>query len=158
MGDRNQGRALVGAQLALLFLIAIAPPGRLWPKPPWVALAAGLTILAGAVILLFAVWHLGSAFTAHPLPKENAELSTRGLYSHVRHPIYTGLLVLGVGAVLRNGSLLSLLALIALSALLDFKARWEEKFLLAKHTQYLDYMAKVPRFFPKLRTHQGRDG
>lgn len=158
MGDRNLGRFLVGGQLALLLVIVIAPPGHLWRRPLWVAIAAGFTVLASAVILLTAFWQLGPALTAHPLPKENAELRTRGIYSHVRHPIYTGLLFLGVGIVIWNASLLSLLALVALFALLSFKARWEEKFLLAKYSQYSGYLAKVPRFLPRVRRHQGRDG
>ncbi len=157
VGDRNLGRLLVGGQLLLLLVIVITPPGHLWPRPPWVALAAGFAVLASTVILLFSFWQLGSALTAHPLPKENAELRTSGIYSWVRHPIYTGLLLLGVGAVIWNASLPSLLALVALFSLLAFKARWEEKFLLAKHSQYSEYLAKVPRFFPRVRRHQGNN-
>lgn len=158
MGDRNLGRFLVVGQLALILVIVIAPPGHLWRRPVWVALAAGFIVLASTVILLLSFWQLGPALTAHPLPKENAELRTRGIYSYVRHPIYSGLLLLGVGAVIWNASLPALLALIALFALLSFKARWEEKFLLAKYSQYSEYLAKVPRFLPRVRRHQGSDG
>jgi len=101
-----------------------------------------------SVILALAFSHLGSALTANPVPKADAPLQTGGIYSYVRHPIYTGVLVFGLGVAIYRASAISLLAFLALLLLLNFKARWEESFLRAKHEGYLSYMEQVPRFLP----------
>ncbi len=100
---------------------------------------------------MFSFSHLGSALTANPVPKVAAPLQTGGVYSYVRHPIYTGVLILGFAVAIYRGTLISLVAFLALVLLLNFKARWEERFLAAKHEGYSSYIDQVPRFFPHLR-------
>ena len=151
MSDRGRGRLLVGAQFLLLGLIALAPGDRLWRVSGWlIALSASL-LFCSAIILAFSFVKLGSALTANPVPKVDAPLQTGGAYSYVRHPIYSSVLTFGFGVAIYRGSPLSLFAFLALLLLLNFKARWEEKFLSARHEGYSSYMNRVPRFFPHLR-------
>jgi protein-S-isoprenylcysteine O-methyltransferase Ste14 len=56
----------------------------------------GIFIL-GTVIALIAAVNLGKNLTPLPRPKENAELIQSGLYRLVRHPIYSGVIVLSIG-------------------------------------------------------------
>ena len=154
MSDRGRGRLLVGAQFVLIGIIAIGRGSRLWPN--WSLLIALEIALfaAGSVILILAFFHLGSALTANPVPRSDASLHTNGVYAYVRHPIYTGVLLTGMAVAIHHASLISVSAFLALVVLLNFKARWEEVFLLAKHRGYLSYMEQVPRFLPWPRANR----
>lgn len=154
MSDRGRGRLLVGAQFLLLGLIGFAPGYRFGGSmrdSGWlIALSASL-LFCSAIVLAFSFAHLGPALTANPVPKVDAPLQTGGAYSYVRHPIYTSVLTFGFGVAIYRGTLISLFAFLALVLLLNFKARWEERFLSAKHEGYSSYVKRVPRFFPHLR-------
>ncbi len=149
MSDRTRGQLLVGLQFLLLALIALAPGGRLWSSPPWLMVLELGLIFSGIGILVPAFFHLGSALTANPVPKEDAPLQTDGIYAYARHPIYTGVLLSAIGVAIWRASVISLIALLALVLLLNFKARWEEELLKTKHVEYLSYMEQVPRFLPR---------
>jgi protein-S-isoprenylcysteine O-methyltransferase Ste14 len=151
MSDRARGRLLVVAQFALLALIAGAPGGRLWPNAAWLVWLELGFLAAGVTILIKAFAHLGPALTANPVPIDGAPLQIRGLYSHVRHPIYTGVLVTALGVAVYRAAAISILAFVILVVLLNFKARWEEVFLKRKHSEYLAYMEQVPRFLPRAK-------
>lgn len=154
MSDSGRGRLLVGAQFLLIGLTAFAPGRGLWVSSPWLILLELGLIFSGLGILVPAFFNLGSALTANPVPKADAPLQTHGIYAYVRHPIYTGVLVAGLGVAIYRASPISLFAFLALVALLNFKARWEEGFLKVKHEGYLSYMKQVPRFLP--RKNRGR--
>lgn len=149
MSNGTRGRLLVGAQLLLIALIALAPGGRLWLSSPWLTVLELGLIFSGVGILVPAFFHLGSALTANPVPKADAPLQTNGIYAYVRHPIYTGVLLSALGVAIWRASVISLFAFIALVLLLNFKARWEEDLLKMKHAEYLSYMEQVPRFLPR---------
>ena len=64
---------------------------------PWRA-AVGLVLFAAG--LLFAIWariHIGRNWGTPMTQKEDPELVTSGPYLLVRHPIYSGILVAGIG-------------------------------------------------------------
>jgi protein-S-isoprenylcysteine O-methyltransferase Ste14 len=148
MTNKTRGNLLVALQFVLLIGLVVIPVGRLWPFPEWLALASLLLMLSGAMIALFALVNLGTAATATPVPKEGAPLRTSGLYSLARHPIYTGLLVAGLGLTLRGDSVFHLGAFAGLVVLLSLKARWEERMLIGEHPEYVDYARRVGRFMP----------
>lgn len=91
---------------------------------------------------------LGRTFTASPIPKADGELVTTGAYGLVRHPIYSGLLVLGVGLVVIGASALHLIAWVALLSVLMTKARLEERMLDGQYPDYVEYAARVGRLVP----------
>jgi protein-S-isoprenylcysteine O-methyltransferase Ste14 len=157
MSDRARGRLLVSAQFLLIGVIAISPGDRLWPSSGWLVLFEVILLLAGGAILALAFAHLGPALTANPVPKAGAPLQTSGIYAFVRHPIYTGVLVSGLGVALYRTSMISFIAYGSLVLLLNFKARWEEVFLKTKHSGYLTYMVHVPRFVPRRKRDRHAD-
>jgi protein-S-isoprenylcysteine O-methyltransferase Ste14 len=158
MSDRRRGRLLVGAQFLLLGLIGFAPGDRLWRGSGWLIALSALLLFCSAIVLAFSFAHLGPALTANPVPKVDAPLQTGGAYSYVRHPIYTSVLTFGFGVAIYRGTPIGLFAFLALVLLLNFKARWEEKFLSAKHQGYSSYANRVPRFFPNLRQRWNMNG
>ena len=75
-----------------------------------------------------------------------------GIYSFVRHPMYTGFIILIIGANIWLGTYLSLiLSLIFLAIALSFRIRIEEKTLLKDLDGYEEYSKKVKfRLIPYL--------
>jgi protein-S-isoprenylcysteine O-methyltransferase Ste14 len=78
---------------------------------PW---RAGIGLVLFAVGLAFAIWariHIASNWGTPMTQKEEPELVTSGPYRLVRHPIYSGILLAGVG----TATALSWLGLIAVA-------------------------------------------
>jgi protein-S-isoprenylcysteine O-methyltransferase Ste14 len=86
-----------------------------------------------------------------PLPNQHARLRTRGLYRHVRHPIYSGLLLFGAAHTAGSGSIHQVGVLALLTGLLSGKARWEEARLRPEFPGYTEYALTTPKFIPRLR-------
>ena len=140
--------SLVGAQFVLLILLGFLPWGSLWQRGID-TLVLGLTLVAlGGVLAVVAGTGLGRALTPTPVPRDSAELTTTGVYGFVRHPLYSGLLVLGLGLVVIGASWLHVLAWVALLVLLAAKARVEEWMLLERYDGYAQYAARVGRLVP----------
>lgn len=77
------------------------------------------------------------------------KLRIQGIYSHVRHPLYLGLLLIFLGYFLVSGTSGGLIHLCCLVAYLPFGIYFEEKNLLKKYgLTYSDYQKNVPAFFP----------
>lgn len=148
-GSARAGAAgLVILQLLLLAALALEPFGSLWPRTMPVFITAGTLIFSGFFIALWGVIGLGSALTASPIPKDQAQLVTHGLYAIVRNPIYSGLMIAGAGLVAFGASWWHCATWVALVVLLAVKARWEERMLGAAHPDFAAYAVRVGRFIP----------
>lgn len=85
-----------------------------------------------------------------PKPSDDAKLVTDGVFRRMRHPVYTGLLLMGYGIGIASGPVPQLFFAIALHVVLRYKAELEEKFLSEKFPEYPKYVARTGRFFPKV--------
>lgn len=140
--------SLVGLQFVFLILLGFLPWGDLWLREVG-TLVLGLVLVAlGVGIVLVAGAGLGRTLTPSPIPKADGQLVTTGVYSLVRHPIYSGLLVLGVGLVVIGASWLHLLAWVALLSVFMTKSRFEERMLADQYPDYEAYAARVGRLVP----------
>jgi protein-S-isoprenylcysteine O-methyltransferase Ste14 len=154
LGPRGEGWVILQIGLILFIAVAGAPAlpeaiARLagdWPLV--VAGAAGIGI--GAWIVLSATRRLGDSFSALPRPHEQATLIQDGLYARVRHPIYAGVICLGLGWAAVTRSLPALIAAVILAAVIDFKARREEFWLAERFPDYAEYRSRTHRFIPGL--------
>ena len=146
----STGWALVGAQFGLLAALIILPGGELWSRGGVSLGAGGILLVGGFVVAALAGLRLGPSLTPLPIPKDDGELVTSGLYHYVRHPIYTGVLLAGAGLVVAQASLGHIVGWVALWGVLTLKALGEEKMLLDKYGGYREYSARTGRFFPKL--------
>jgi protein-S-isoprenylcysteine O-methyltransferase Ste14 len=140
--------SLVVMQFVLLGALAFLPHGSLWSTNVGVFVVAIGVGLFGAVLAVLGVLGLGAALTASPIPRANAPLVTGGVYGLMRSPIYAGLMSIGVALVLVGASVWHIAAWVALVGLLSAKTRWEERMLVAEHTEYRSYGARVGRFVP----------
>jgi protein-S-isoprenylcysteine O-methyltransferase Ste14 len=130
LGDKGQGWVVL--QFALLGLALVVGLLDLsgWPEPVRSGLryVGVLLLAAGLVLAVFAVLGLGSSLTALPAPLASGQLRTDGVYSVVRHPIYSALLLCVLGWALISSPWVLLVA-VALAVVLDLKRQVEEDFL-----------------------------
>lgn len=152
MNRTTIGWLFVVAQVLLLLLIIVAPSGDDWATPGWLTGLGWVISIGGVVLALAASLRLGSALTPTPVPTARGDLRTDGIYSYMRHPIYTGVLAIVVGIVVRSGSVLTALVGLVLVVFFSVKARWEEQQLRDRYSGYDDYSARTPRFVPKPST------
>ena len=144
--SKSKARTLVALQFLLLLLLVINPLDPLFEVERIISLTC---YLFATLILASAAVALGSALTASPIPRDDAELVTRGIYRRVRHPMYSALLLMGVGLLLANFNLFSIITYLALIGLLLEKSRFEDSLLATRHREAERYQASTGRFFPK---------
>ncbi|NIS82177.1 MAG: isoprenylcysteine carboxylmethyltransferase family protein [Anaerolineales bacterium] len=83
--------------------------------------------------------------------EDTTRLVTTGAYRHIRHPLYCSLLILGVGAFLKDPSVLGFSLLVILLLFLYATAKVEERDNLQKFgSAYREYMKKTKMFIPYL--------
>jgi protein-S-isoprenylcysteine O-methyltransferase Ste14 len=151
MTDKNKGNLLVTIQFVLLALIFFLPSGTPSASTPsWILGMGAFLVWPGLGIVIISIFKLGQSLTASPIPKESSELKTDGLYKWIRHPIYTGLILTTLGLALEVGSVGKLFFVGGLVVLLNYKAKWEETFLLERYPEYRAYMSTTGRFVPRL--------
>ena len=119
---------------------------------PWLRLASLLVLLSGIVIRWTAIFTLGKAFSANVAIREDQKLKQSGLYRLVRHPSYSGLLLIlfAVGLQTRNWAGL-LVLIVPTTAALIYRIHVEEPALSAAFgEQYADYSKATWRLVPGL--------
>lgn len=144
---------LIGQAVLFWLLVAVAvgfPPGQ--PLIP--RIVGFVLIIVGFAVAALAVWgHIARNRTlpsVAPTPNSQAALVETGLYAWVRHPIYTGVLLVAFGVALAHGHIAVLLVALALVVFFTFKSRYEESLLRVAYPQYDAYMARTGRFLPFL--------
>lgn len=152
MNQKSRAWFYVTLQFLLIFLLVLSP--RMEQPYGAASEVVGIIgvgfILLGSALLLYSFLGLGNSLTAMPIPKDNGQLVTTGIYSRVRHPIYFALLLMGFGVILDSGYWPQVIVYLLLYSLLSLKADWEESMLREKYPQYKAYAEKTPRFFPRL--------
>ncbi len=127
--------------LAQALLTAVLLGRQRWPDWLQVQLIGGgwtrywIAVALGAVGLTVTIWArraLGGNWSGSITLKEGHELVQIGPYRRIRHPIYTGILLMMLGTGLAGGRVHGLLAFpIALTALW-MKSRVEERWMRAE--------------------------
>jgi protein-S-isoprenylcysteine O-methyltransferase Ste14 len=105
--------------------------------------------IIGLLIIIVALLQLNKSLSPFPTPKFNSELIQTGLYKYMRHPIYTGIILMTFGYGLYTNSLFKIFISIALLILFYFKSSYEESMLLRKYLDYSEYKKTTGRFTPK---------
>ena len=113
-------------------------------------ISGGILLTIGTGLALTGAIALGRNITPFPKPSEKAQLVRRGIFSLIRHPIYTGVMFASLGWALVWQSWPALLAASGLIPFFDAKTRREEKWLREKFADYGEYEKCVKRFIPRI--------
>lgn len=120
----------------------------LLPQTLFFGILADVIVMFGLVIAIWARSVLGANWSSRVVLKQNHELIQRGPYRFVRHPIYSGLLLMIFGTAVLAGRLGGFIALV-----ISFFGLWlklhQEEVLLGKHfPEYLEYKSRTKALIP----------
>jgi protein-S-isoprenylcysteine O-methyltransferase Ste14 len=140
---------------AVLFALVLLGPRTLSGLPAWPPAARLPALLFGAVLLLAGTLlagagaaSLGRNLTPLPHPKDDAQLVESGAYRLVRHPIYSGIILMAFGWSLCTRSYLVIAYATLVFLFLDLKSRREERWLTEKFPGYDSYRKRVRKLIP----------
>ena len=105
-----------------------------------------LIAVVGALLVVLGVLSLGRSFTPLPRPRARTRLRQAGIFRLVRHPVYGGAILIGLGWSLADAPL-GLAPTALLAVLIDRKARREETWLIERFPEYALYRTHTPRRF-----------
>lgn len=136
----------------LLFKGAFRKPqlGRtILPHTVTMGILADFLVLLGLIVALWARTALGRNWSGRVTLKEDHELIQTGPYRVVRHPIYSGLLLMILGTVILAGQLGGLVAFVICFSGFWVKLKLEER-LMSKQFPgaYREYMARTKALIP----------
>ncbi len=106
------------------------------------AAAGGLALYIVSHVYLRGNWSISASIM------EGQELVTAGLYSRVRHPMYSSMVLITLGSGLLIDNYFIILAAVPIAAIYYFRARKEEELLSQEFPEYQEYAKKTRMFFP----------
>ena len=120
--------------------------GALWVR------VLGLAVLAASTVFtLWSRFSLGTSWSVAPKVQGDHQLRTHGPYAVTRHPIYTGVLGMLLGATLLSGIGQWIVLFPVGLILFEVKIRMEAHLMLAAFPeQYPRYRRQVPQLVPGL--------
>jgi protein-S-isoprenylcysteine O-methyltransferase Ste14 len=124
-----------------LFLI----PGQGRSTNVWVLASSDMCLACGMIWSIYSLTYLGKRFSIVP---EARGLVTIGPYRFVRHPIYLGEIVAGVGLILPTLFTLHILLFTVFLGAQVARTYFEERILRRAYPQYEAYAAHARRLIP----------
>jgi Putative protein-S-isoprenylcysteine methyltransferase len=141
--------------LSFLSMLAYLIPGidyrYHWSAVPvWIVITANVLVFLGYVFIFLVFKENSYASTIIQVEREQQVIKT-GPYAIVRHPMYTGLLIMQLFTPLALGSYWALLFSFLSIPTTIFRIRKEEEVLLRDLPGYKDYYIKTPfRLIPSI--------
>jgi protein-S-isoprenylcysteine O-methyltransferase Ste14 len=141
--------------IAAYFLAAPVPQPlpllneRFAPRVVWPAALGAALVFAGLAFSIWARFTIAENWSSDVQLKRDHELIVRGPYRWVRHPIYTGVLLMFVGTALAVGEWRAVVAVALAAGAFWRKLRLEEAVMRRQFGEtYARYAARVPALIP----------
>ena len=148
--DRGTCFAIIGGVWLSVFIALFFGGMDLARLPGWVTWVGFALMLIGIFIRQWAIAVLGSYFSPAVGTQAGQKVVKTGPYRLVRHPAYTGalLIMVGVGLALQSwGAVLVILVIFGLT--FGYRMRTEEKVLVNElGEEYVQYMKTTKRIIP----------
>jgi protein-S-isoprenylcysteine O-methyltransferase Ste14 len=136
----------------LMMYPALPPLNRvLIPHTDWSWTAGATVCVFGLFVTIWARWTLAGNWSSDVTFKQGHELVKIGPYRFVRHPIYTGLLVMALGTAINTGRLRCWLGIVVVGIGFWIKLKQEERLMLRHFpNEYPAYQRQVKALVPFL--------
>jgi protein-S-isoprenylcysteine O-methyltransferase Ste14 len=115
------------------------------PCTPWIG--AALCII-GLAVALWSRWTLAGNWSSDVQFKQGHKLIQNGPYRFVRHPIYTGILLMCLAPAIQFGRLHSWLGVSLMAVGFWIKLKQEEKVMMQHFPEYAEYRKRVKAIVP----------
>jgi protein-S-isoprenylcysteine O-methyltransferase Ste14 len=122
----------------------------LMPRAPWMQIAGLVLILAAAAMRVWVRVHIRGLYSGHVEVQSDHRLVQSGPYRFIRHPGYTGFLLLALGVTVGYSSLVGLAAIpVLLLPGLAYRMKVEERLLTEEFgDEYRAYALKTRQLIP----------
>jgi protein-S-isoprenylcysteine O-methyltransferase Ste14 len=114
-----------------------------WSKMPLPGVIAGNLLVGLGFYIVFNVFKENTFASATVELATQQKVISTGPYAIVRHPMYSGALIMLFGTPLALGSWWGFLPFVAIASIVTWRLLQEEKFLVRRLTGYSDYCHKV---------------
>jgi len=112
--------------------------------------ATTFLMIFGFIVLILAYFALRPSLRISPIPKSGAEFISRGIYKYVRHPMYLGLLSIGMALAANASSAIGWILYLMLMVTLNVKANFEDRLLREIHPESFHYQIHTSKILPCL--------
>jgi protein-S-isoprenylcysteine O-methyltransferase Ste14 len=141
------------ASLAFLavFIVAGFDHRASMSRVPLAAVIAGDALVVLGMFVVFRVFRANTFTSAVVEVSRDQQLVSTGPYAVVRHPMYTGALVMMIGVPIALGSWWGLVPVAAMVAVIVARLLDEERLLATQLPGYVEYRRRVPhRLVPRV--------
>jgi protein-S-isoprenylcysteine O-methyltransferase Ste14 len=125
-------------------------PAKMFPGAHWVKFAAVILMIVGLIVRWTAILSLGNSFSVNVAIRPAQTIYRSGLYALVRHPSYSGMLLIFTAIALANRNwIAAAIVLLPVTAALLYRIQVEEAALHeAFGEQYEAYSRSTNRLIP----------
>jgi protein-S-isoprenylcysteine O-methyltransferase Ste14 len=96
--------------------------------------------IAASILGIWAIRSVGeNNWSVYPIPNEESDISAKGAYKIIRHPMYTALILFFLPVAIRADGFYSWSVYIFLVLTLLVKVLYEERQIFKKHPEYANY-------------------
>lgn len=113
----------------------------------WIAWVGATLTLAGVLFAIWARFTIGREWSAEVQIKEGHQLIRNGPYAHIRHPIYTGILLALCGTAIAVGEVRGIVGVALILVGFIRKAKKEERLLAGEFGPAFDEHCRRTGFF-----------
>jgi protein-S-isoprenylcysteine O-methyltransferase Ste14 len=118
-------------------------------RPVWAQVVSSVCGVGGVIIAITARRTLGRNWSGAVVLKKDHELITRGIYAYMRHPIYTGVILMMFGIVFYLNQSLVYILMLVLLVFLWYKMFQEEKLMMETFPKdYTAYKKRTKALIP----------
>jgi protein-S-isoprenylcysteine O-methyltransferase Ste14 len=147
IAEKTRAQQIIQLFASIAFLAILVVPSLdhrfSWSHVPlWIVLAGDLLVVLG-FYMVFKVFCVNTFTSATVEVNERQTVISIGPYAFVRHPMYSGALIMLLGTPLALASWWGLFAFVLMFAVIVIRLLDEEKFLLANLPGYAEYVARV---------------
>src|SRR5215469_5049365 len=119
-----------------------------WAQTMTTNILADLATVLGLILVIQSRRALGQNWSSEVVIQEKHELIEKGLYAYIRHPLYSGLILMLMGVALYYGRTAWIIIFVCSFFGFYFKSRMEERLLTKTFPAYSEYKRRTKALIP----------